>query len=65
MNKQLLSGGGRMLRFASAKRSIVWCQIGLCSILALASVHDRSFDTSGKEAKPEQRPCLSANNQSD
>ena len=34
-----------MLRLASAQRSNVWCQIGLCSLHTPAYVHDGSFDT--------------------
>ena len=47
MNKPLLLGGGRMLRVASAQRSIVLCQIGISSLPAIASVLDGEFNILG------------------
>ena len=47
MNKPLLPGVDRLLRHTSAQRSIVWCQIGICSVPAPASVYDGSSGTCG------------------
>jgi hypothetical protein len=50
-----------MLSRASARGSIVWCQIDLCSLPAQASVHDGSFDTlGGRETETVEMPGLSS-----